>query len=211
VTAKRSLHRPSIAITFDDGLRSVYQQALPVLEKHGFHATVFLVTECLGQSSPWLDSSGAIPRFPLMTETEIRDLVSHGWEIGGHSTKHSHLTEMDDERLGEDLARCQASLREIAGSAASWFAYPYGILNPRVKQMVGRSFNGACTTELAFADPGSDPFELERIDMYYLRDPCLFRGLDTAWLHRYLAFRRILRKLRHLGRYIRDTSSFRSA
>lgn len=187
--------RPMMALTFDDGLQSVYQQALPLLEKHGFRGTVFLVTELLGQNSSWLKTPGSIPRFPLMTEREIRELLNYGWEIGGHSTKHSRLTDMDDDLLEDDLARCRDSLQEMSSSAAFWFAYPYGVLDRRVKQTVGRFFRGACTTELAFADTRSDPLELERIDMYYLRDPRFYRGLGTTWFEYYLAFRRILRKI----------------
>ncbi len=47
--------RPVVAITFDDGYRSLIDHALPQLEAHGFSATVFLVTGCMGGRSKWVE------------------------------------------------------------------------------------------------------------------------------------------------------------
>jgi peptidoglycan/xylan/chitin deacetylase (PgdA/CDA1 family) len=198
VKTGRSSQDPLVVITFDDGLRSVHENALEVLEKYDFTATLFVVTECLGCASPWLKSSDAIPRFPLMTEKEIRDLMARGWEIGGHSTQHSRLTAMREERLEQDLIRCRDVITALSGNEIPWFAYPYGLFNSQVKRLVGRYFGGACTTELDIADTGSDPLALERIDMYYLRSPICFSRLGTPLLNRYLALRRRLRAIRKI-------------
>ncbi len=47
------LPRKTVALTFDDGYRSTYTRALPVLLKYGFAACVFLATDYLpGISGP---------------------------------------------------------------------------------------------------------------------------------------------------------------
>ena len=42
--------RPVAAVTFDDGYRDVYENALPVLTRKGIPAAVFVVTELVGRS-----------------------------------------------------------------------------------------------------------------------------------------------------------------
>ena len=48
--AKEPLPRKTVAITIDDGYRSTYEVAFPVLRKHGFPATVFLYSDFVGAS-----------------------------------------------------------------------------------------------------------------------------------------------------------------
>ena len=44
-----------VVLTFDDGLRNVFQRALPILRKHRATATVFLCTEYVGRGPLWTD------------------------------------------------------------------------------------------------------------------------------------------------------------
>ena len=44
--------KPPLAITFDDGFRDYVDYALPVLKKHNFHSTMFVVTDCVDQNLP---------------------------------------------------------------------------------------------------------------------------------------------------------------
>ena len=45
----------AIAITFDDGYRSVHDLALPVLKEFGLPATVFVTSGCIGERNMWND------------------------------------------------------------------------------------------------------------------------------------------------------------
>lgn len=44
--------KPPLAITFDDGFRDYIDYALPVLKKHNFHSTMYVVTDCVDQNIP---------------------------------------------------------------------------------------------------------------------------------------------------------------
>jgi hypothetical protein len=76
------------------------------------------------------------------------------------------------------------------------FAYPYGTSNGTVTRLVQAHFALACATTLGFVRPASDRFALERLDMYYLRRPAVFRRLFTREMEAYVRFRRGLRDLR---------------
>ena len=45
--------RRGVAITFDDGMRSVYRAALPVLSDYGASAHVFITTGAVGDNKTW--------------------------------------------------------------------------------------------------------------------------------------------------------------
>jgi peptidoglycan/xylan/chitin deacetylase (PgdA/CDA1 family) len=44
-----AFHEPVVAITFDDGYRDVYELALPILERKGIPAAMFVVTDLVGR------------------------------------------------------------------------------------------------------------------------------------------------------------------
>jgi peptidoglycan/xylan/chitin deacetylase (PgdA/CDA1 family) len=188
--------RPIIALTFDDGYRSTLELALPVLRKHGFIASLFAVSGFCGAENAWDPAPGPIPRFPIMSAEEIRELTNAGWEIGAHTVNHVRLTSLADEALKRELCECRLSLQESTGEPVKILAYPYGAHDAGVRSQARVVFDAACTTELDFATSASDPLALPRIDAFYLRTPAFFRSLETRWMPTYLALRRRFRKVR---------------
>ncbi len=85
----------TVAITFDDGYRSVAQLAKPILDELGMTATVFVPTDFLGIERPmswpgierWLGGTHADELTPMSWE-EAAALVQDGWEIGSHTRTH---------------------------------------------------------------------------------------------------------------------------
>ena len=51
-----ALPRASLSITFDDGYADNWQNALPVLEKHGAHATFFIAVDFIAGGRMWNDT-----------------------------------------------------------------------------------------------------------------------------------------------------------
>jgi peptidoglycan/xylan/chitin deacetylase (PgdA/CDA1 family) len=190
------ISQPVIALTFDDGYRSVVDHALPILRHYGFMASLFVVSGRCGAENSWDPSQGRFPRLALANEEEIRGCVRAGWEIGAHSATHARLTTLGEEELERELRGCRQFLEECSGQPVRCLAYPYGIHDARIRDRTRTCFDSACTTELAFASRDSDPLALQRIDVYYLRSHGMFRALSSGWMPAYLALRRCLRKVR---------------
>src|SRR5205823_5394171 len=55
-----------VAITLDDGYRDSYDHAFPALRRHGFPATLFVVTSLMGKSNSW-DARGELAGRDIVT------------------------------------------------------------------------------------------------------------------------------------------------
>src|SRR6185295_7569616 len=52
-----------VALTFDDGMRSLHEHALPVLREHRVPSHLFLATGAVGGSNRWATQPAGIPEF----------------------------------------------------------------------------------------------------------------------------------------------------
>src|SRR3546814_1265250 len=85
-----------VGITFDDGYRNVYQNALPVLNEQGFTATNYFVARQLDGGNVW-DYEKGIPHSDLMSAQEMRAWAAAGMEVGSHTLDHrseEHTSEL---------------------------------------------------------------------------------------------------------------------
>lgn len=128
----------TLAVTFDDGLRSVARLALPVLRELGVPATAFVPTGYVGGGKPfawpetehWLGTEHA-DELEGMSWDELGELREAGWEVGSHSDTHAHLTSLDDERLLAEMRRAKEAIEARLGECRS-IAYPYSDVDGRV-------------------------------------------------------------------------------
>ena len=190
--------RRAVALTFDDGFRSAYTAALPVLREYGFVATIYPVAGRLGRANDWPGQPAGIPTLPLLSWDELAALVAAGWAVGGHTLTHPDLTALPVGEAVEEIEGGGRLLRDRLGVPVETFAYPYGRVDPAVRALVAEHYRGACGTALDFVTGASDPYGLERIDAVYLEPAALVRLLDSVVMAGYLRVRRIGRRLRHL-------------
>jgi peptidoglycan/xylan/chitin deacetylase (PgdA/CDA1 family) len=183
----------AFVITFDDGYENVYTNAFPILQQHGFTATVFLITDYCGKTNNWAGHVSPIGDQPLLSWAQIAEMYQYGIEFGSHTVTHPDLTRVSREEVGTQIRCSQESLRNHVGTEAAVFAYPYGKHAPWVVDVVRKHFAAACSTKLGIATPGADPYLLPRVDMYYLSGKMLIRTLQTRGLDWYLRYRQALR------------------
>jgi peptidoglycan/xylan/chitin deacetylase (PgdA/CDA1 family) len=165
VRGERPASPRTVALTFDDGYRSLLDHALPVLERLGFKATFFVVTDRVGGTNAWDARHGDAPR-SLMGWSEIETLLARGMDIGSHSRTHPFLPELKEPELQDEIGRSREAIRERLGSTVRFFSYPHGLVDERCRRaVVAAGYDGACTTHPGRNGPGTDPFALRRTEI----------------------------------------------
>jgi peptidoglycan/xylan/chitin deacetylase (PgdA/CDA1 family) len=155
-----------VAITFDDGYRSVLTHAAPVLERHGFSATVFVPTHWLGDRNRW--DGEDLPDLELMTGPELVELAGRGFEIASHGHRHIDMSMQAVEAVREDVEASVARISELLGGPPRHLSYPYGRSSEAARDVV---------RDCGFAEA----FALEWEDRRFARSRTpVFPG-DTGW------------------------------
>ena len=151
------------AITFDDGYVDTFENALPILLKHNFSATCYVVSQRIGQHNDW-DEAALNVRKPLMDDAQLHAWQSAGMEIGAHTCTHPHLPQCSDEMLHAEITGCKAELSARMGKPVSQFCYPYGDCDTRTVEATRcAGYMGATTTQRGRARSSDDPMQFRRV------------------------------------------------
>ena len=143
--------RRLVGITFDDGYRNVLDAAVPTLKRHGFTATVFVITGRLGGTNEWAKG----PSMPLLSANEVSELADAGMEIGSHSMTHTRLAGLSTSQLKVEVSESRARLGELVGAPVRGFAYPYGSMDAAARRAVENAgYDYACAVETPMAEFG---------------------------------------------------------
>jgi GT2 family glycosyltransferase/peptidoglycan/xylan/chitin deacetylase (PgdA/CDA1 family) len=156
-----------LAITFDDAFVSVRENALPVLKKYGLSAGVFVTTGCLGKPPNWPMAYDCPDRDDIvMSEQQVKELDNDGFEILSHTISHSALTQIDDDRLQEELVDSQKELQRMVGREIAGISYPYGKYDERVCEAARRAgYKFGFTVEPRMVDYSSDNMSIGRFSV----------------------------------------------
>ena len=185
-----------MAITFDDGFANFLTGALPVLQRLGFPATVFVVAGQCGATNRWDANRLEIPELPLMDWKQLAEVSRAGITVGAHTMSHADLTKLAPAEAEWEISSSCRDLSERLECVIDDFAYPYGASNGVIRAIAGRYFRSACGTQLGFASTPLDRLCLPRIDAYYLRSRGVFRKFSQGGAKSYLTARRLLRGFR---------------
>lgn len=140
--------RPRVMVTFDDGLRDVYEHAFPVLVERGIPAVVFPVVGDIGKSGVvWSENKDKSPQ-TLLSEAQIREMDRAGIEFGSHLWDHRKASRLPTAELRTQLATSRDRLAQISGREVLSIAYPYGDYSPEVlAETAAAGYRYAVTTE----------------------------------------------------------------
>lgn len=152
-----------VVISFDDGYRDAVAHAVPILQRHGFTATFFLVSGLVGGSSRWLRAEKAL-EYPLVDWPTARRIETQGFRCESHTVTHRRLAELDPTALEHELGDARRMLEDELGRAVEHLAYPHGAHNPTVRAAAAEAgYRSACTVDPGFVGDESDALALPRI------------------------------------------------
>jgi len=101
-----------VILNFDDGRKSQYTQAKPILDKYGFKATFYAVCNYLDNKKGY------------MSWKDIQTLYKEGHDIGSHSMNHAHLEKLSKKGVSFEVAQSKKCFEDHGINATS-FAYPF--------------------------------------------------------------------------------------
>jgi peptidoglycan/xylan/chitin deacetylase (PgdA/CDA1 family) len=154
---------PRIALTFDDGFRNVFENALGPLANHKKTAIQFLIPNFIGKFNEWDLREGESAE-PLMDTGHVRDWIGAGHSIGSHSLTHARLTRLTLRDAREEIFASKKKLEDLFGVLIEHFCYPYGDWNESVRDLVVEAgYRTACTTDFGINTPATPPLALHRI------------------------------------------------
>lgn len=158
-----ALPQRPIVLTFDDGFQDFHTQALPLLKKFGFTATLYITTGFIGGTSRWLSESGDGQR-PMLNVAQIQEIAASNIEIGAHTHTHPMLDMLPQKQVVEEVERPKAILEDALGAPVESFAYPFGYYSDAVKRAVeAAGYTSACAVRYSLSSLDDDRFALARL------------------------------------------------
>lgn len=109
-----------VAFTFDDGPSKYTLDIANILEEYNARATFFEVG------------------YNIKAHPEItKELSDRGFEIGNHTTDHSKLTKLTQEKYLSKINDNNEIFKELTGKDMPYLRPPYGSYNDKIKASVG--------------------------------------------------------------------------
>jgi peptidoglycan/xylan/chitin deacetylase (PgdA/CDA1 family) len=131
---ERADARTAAVVTFDDGLASDHDVAVPRLREAGMTATFFV-------------NSSTIGRPGHLGWPEMRAMHAGGMSFGSHGHDHVYLTRLSPHALDAQLRLSKARIEDGVGTAVHFVAVPFGDCNARVVTAAhAAGYHGVCTS-----------------------------------------------------------------
>lgn len=151
---EKGLPSKSILITFDDGDKSVYEKAYPILKKYGFVGTLFIVTN-------FLDTNN------MLSTKQVMEMINNGFSVGSHSVTHQSVAKLRNQPMRKEILGSKIGLEKLLNRKIDYFAYPFGYFTERVEKAIEEAgYKGAFTTIPGKNKKETNRFELRRWVVY---------------------------------------------
>lgn len=140
--------RPVI-LTFDDGYADFFTDALPILKRYNFVATLYVVTGFINETSRWLKREGEATRL-MLTWDQLVEISACGIECGAHTHHHPRLDTLPYSVAQHEIVISKKILEDHLKQRVSSFAYPFGYYTSTIQQLVqAAEYTSACAVKHA--------------------------------------------------------------
>lgn len=141
----------AVVLSFDDGWKTQYKYAVPILEKYKFTATFFIITDYIDHNYK-----------AYMNWNDLKDLVKNNFDIESHTKTHPMLTRLDAKHLADELAGSKKKLEDKLGIEVTALAYPNYMQNKTAQDAVKKAgYYGASAGWASFKNSNNHIYELK--------------------------------------------------
>jgi peptidoglycan/xylan/chitin deacetylase (PgdA/CDA1 family) len=176
VAGRRQLPDGAILVTIDDGVRSVYTRARPILAHYGIPAVMYAAAGLISSDLP-----GPTDDEPYMTWDELNALTEAGLTIGSHSYSHRSLGKISLTEARDEAERSRDMLESRLGRPVLSFAYPYGTpahySADTTRVLAEAGYTTAFISTHGAIRPGFDPVHLPRVKIEGGEDLWMFQNV----------------------------------
>lgn len=159
---KIKLPRRSVIITFDDGHLDNYENAFPVLEQYNLKATIFVVSDFIGQEANWQSKEKVSE--PLVSWNQIYQMQKKGITFASHTCTHPMLNKIPLDEARNEITVSREKLEQGLGTSVESFCYPYGEFSQEVATLVKEAgYKAACITDHGNCHSREDVYQLKRV------------------------------------------------
>ena len=149
--------RKTVVLSIDDGYKSFYENALPLLKKYKMPATLFINTETVGSND-------------YMSWLQLKEAMVANVEIGNHTHTHRYfLNESVKTRYAtfeKEILTSQTIIADHLNVTPSIFAYPFGEFDEGMKAVVKKlNFRCAVAQYSGVLHLDMDSYQLPRFPM----------------------------------------------
>lgn len=113
----KPLQRDAVLLTVDDGHRSFFQTAFPLLQRYRMPAILFV---CPGLIEAGPDAA------EFMSWAQLQEVQAQGLLIASHGHMHRSLTRIGPEAAADEITRAAAELKQRLGADNPFFSLPFG-------------------------------------------------------------------------------------
>jgi len=162
-----------IMLTFDDGAKTKYLYAFPLLKKYDLRAVFAVVGKWIDDEEVKKGSSLTYEQIKEMADSGLVEIQSHSYDMHkskgrvGMRQKKGECENEYRQALKEDLGRVKDSLNDRLGIKVTAVAYPFGAfsdLTNSILRELGYKAVFICTEKVNFIDKDSDLFNLCRFN-----------------------------------------------
>lgn len=169
---RSALPERAVVLTMDDGYRSNYEIAFPILKRYRFPATIFIYTDFVTARA-------------ALTWPQMREMLESGLiDIQPHSRAHSNLAfpaasenpAAFKGRVATEISAPTETLRRNLGVSLHTFAYPYGDAGElAMAELRSAGYRMAATVQSGGNPFFAHPYLLRRTMVYGEDDLAAFR------------------------------------
>jgi peptidoglycan/xylan/chitin deacetylase (PgdA/CDA1 family) len=155
---------PAVAITADDGFRTVYTQMFPVIRRERMPMTLFI-------NPPMISGGGAYMTWAMIEEMRASGLVDVQAHTQTHPNFNTERARLEPEAyqafITRQIAGSREAIRAKLGLQAAYLAWPYGIHDAQLEAAARQAgFDAAFALGSRAAGEGGDPFAIPRYQVY---------------------------------------------